>query len=140
MPTNYAVTAFVPTANTVSDLNGLSRNFGGRPKGTINSVNSMDCDNIKVSDDAADGLIAIAIDAGNPTTFAEDTAGGLIAAIDADGLMNCTDKSSSDDAADGLIATPINTDGFITNPIYSTENADTNVLDYDIGGLMTLMF
>ena len=70
--------------------------------GAINSVNSMDCADIKVSDGASDEFIAIpiAIDAGNLTDFAEGAAGGLIAAIDADVSMNCTDKSISDYAAD----------------------------------------
>ena len=53
--------------------------------------------------------------------------------------MNCTDKSSSDDAADGLITTPINADGLIDNPIYSTYNANINVLDDAIDGFMMLM-
>ena len=38
-----------------------------------------------------DGLIAIAIDAGNLTDCAEDAAGGQIAAIDAVISMNCYD-------------------------------------------------
>ena len=35
--------------------------------------------------------------------------------------MNLNDKSISDDAVDGLIATPIDADGLIVSPTYSTE-------------------
>ena len=42
----------------------------------------MYCADIKVSDDVADGLIAIAIDAGNSTDCVEYAAGGYITAID----------------------------------------------------------
>ena len=38
-----------------------------------------------------------------------------------------------------LIATPINTYGLITNPIDSTDCADTNVLDDSVDRLMVLM-
>ena len=75
--------------------------------GDINAGNSIDFSDIKVSDDVADILIAIAISADNSVDHAEDAAGGLITAIDAGVSTNCTDKSISDDAADGLIATPI---------------------------------
>ena len=34
VPTDYDVTESVPIANTLFDLNSLSRYFGGRPKGT----------------------------------------------------------------------------------------------------------
>ena len=51
----------------------------------------MDCADITVSDDAEDGLIAIAIDAGNSTYFAQDDAGGYITDIDSVVYMNCTD-------------------------------------------------
>ena len=94
---------------------------------------------IKVSDYAADGLIAIAIDAGNSTDCAEYDAGGLIAAIGAGVSMNCTDKQISDDASDILIATTIDADGLIPTPIYSTDNTDTNVLDDAINILTMLM-
>ena len=60
--------------------------------GVINAGNSMDCADIKVSDDAADGLIPIAIDASKLTDCAEDVAGWLISVIDADVSINCTDK------------------------------------------------
>ena len=36
VPTDYAVTTSVQTANPISDLNGLSRNFRGLPKGRTN--------------------------------------------------------------------------------------------------------
>ena len=72
-------------------------------------------------------MIAITIDDGNSTYFAEDAASGLIADIDASVSMNCADKSISDDTADGLIDTPINAYKLIANNIYSKECADTNV-------------
>ena len=50
---------------------------------------------IIVSYDAADVLIAIAMDAGNMTDCVEDAAVRLIAAIDAGASMNCADKSIS---------------------------------------------
>ena len=53
----------------------------------------MDCDDITVSDDAADGLITIAIDAGNSMDCAEDATVGYIVAIDAGVSMNCADLS-----------------------------------------------
>ena len=89
----------------------------------------MYCADIKASDDAADGLIPIAIDASNLKDCAEDIAGGLISDIDAGVSMNFTDKQISDDAADELI----------TTPIYSTDNDDTNALDDAIDRLMMLM-
>ena len=106
--------------------------------GAINAGNSMDCAYIKVSDYSADGLIAIAINAGNSEDCAEDSVGGLIADIDAGVSMNCADKSISYYAADGLIATPINANGLVATPIYSADNADTNVSDDAIDGLMML--
>ena len=59
----------------------------------VNAGNSMDLADIIGSDDAADGLIAIDMDASNLADFVEDAAGGLIAAIDSGASMNCADKS-----------------------------------------------
>ena len=54
--------------------------------------------------------------------------------------MNCTDKSIFDDVADVLIAAPIDADVLIASLIYSTDNADTNVSDDAIDGLVMLIF
>ena len=53
-----------------------SKNDAGGLIDVINAGNSMYWADITVSDNAADGLIAIAIDAGNSTDCAEDAAGG----------------------------------------------------------------
>ena len=50
----------------------------------INAGSSIYCSGIMVSDDAVDGLIDIAIDAGNSTDCVEDAAGRLIGAINAE--------------------------------------------------------
>ena len=99
----------------------------------------IDCADITVSDDAADGLIAITIDAGILTDCSEDAAGGLIAASYAGVSTNFTNKYISDDAADGLVVNPIDADGLIATPINSTDCDDTNVLDDAVYILMMLM-
>ena len=82
-----------------------------------------------VSGDATNGLITTAVDAVDLTDFSDDSAGGLIAAINDGNQMGGADITISDDVGDGLIATAIN----------STDCADTNVFDYSVGGLMMLM-
>ena len=52
-------------------------------------------------------MIDTAINAGDSTYFADDAAGGLVAAINAGNSMDCADILISDDAADELIATAI---------------------------------
>ena len=89
-------------------------------------------------------MIAITIDDGNSTYFAEDAASGLIADIDASVSMNCADKPISGNAANWLIDTPINAYELIVTPIDSTPTdsmdcADTNVSDDAVDGLMILM-
>ena len=128
-------------ATDIDDVNSTdcAEDAAGGFIGATNDGNSMDCSDIKFSDDAADGLIAITIDAGILTDCSEDAAGGLIAASYAGVSTNFTNKYISDDAADGLVVNPIDADGLIATPIDSTENADTNVLDYAIDGLMMLM-
>ena len=59
----------------------------------LNADKSTDCADKSISDDAADELITTAINAGNSTYFAEDAAGGLIAAIDAGNSTDCADIS-----------------------------------------------
>ena len=71
--------------------------------------------------------------------FAEDAAGGFIAAVYSVVSMNWADKSISDDASDGLIATHIDAEGLISTPINSTYFADTNVSYDAVDGLMMLM-
>ena len=51
----------------------------------------MDCSDITVSENSADGLMDTAIDAGNSTGCAEDAAGGYIAATDNGISNNCAD-------------------------------------------------
>ena len=70
-----------------------------------------------ISDDAADGLIATAINDGDLQDFSEDAVGGLITTIDARDYMDSSGLLISDDATDGLIATAVD----------STEFSDTNV-------------
>ena len=53
-------------------------------------------------------MIATAINSGDSTDFSEDSAGGLISAINAVKVMDCADITVSDDTVDGLIATAIN--------------------------------
>ena len=57
----------------------------------IDPVYSMDCADIKFSDDAADGLIATSSDAENSADFSQDDSGVLITAIDAGYSMDCAD-------------------------------------------------
>ena len=106
---------------------------------SINAINLMECADIKVSDDAADGLITIAIGGFNSTDFSEDAVGGLITPIDAFISMDCAEKLISDDVADGQIATSINADELIATPINSMEFTDTNVSDDYVDVLMMLM-
>ena len=77
-------------------------------KNNLNSGNLTDCANMTISDNAADELIATAINSGNSADFLDDSAGGLIAAINAENLTDCADISISDDAADELITTATN--------------------------------
>ena len=89
----------------------------------------MDCADIIISDDAADGLIASAIYARILTDCAEYASIRLITVIDAGDSMDCADIKILDDATDGLI----------TAAIYSMDCADTNVSDDVVDGLMMLM-
>ena len=73
----------------------------------LSAINSTDCAHKLISDDVADELIATAINADNSTDFAEDAAGGFIAAINAGNSRDCANLLISNDAADGLIATAI---------------------------------
>ena len=61
-----------------------------------------------ISENAADKLIATAINAGDLTDFAEDAIGGLNDAINAGNLTDCADILISNYAADGLISNAIN--------------------------------
>ena len=89
----------------------------------------MDCADIMISDDAADGLIATAIYARMLMDCSAYASIGLITAIDAGDSMDCADITILDDATDGLI----------TDAIYSMDCADTNVSDDVVDGLMMLM-
>ena len=60
-------------------------------KHNLNAGNSTDCAEINISDNAADELIATAINAGDSTDFSDDAAGGLIAATNAGNLADCSD-------------------------------------------------
>ena len=60
-----------------------------------------------VSDNAADGFIVTAINAGDLMDCFEDYAGEFIAAIDGGCLIKCAVITVSYDAAYGLIATAI---------------------------------
>ena len=51
----------------------------------------MDCADIKISEDAADELIATAINAGNLTDCSDNAEGGLIANIYAIDYKYCAD-------------------------------------------------
>ena len=53
-----------------------AEDYAGELINAINAENSMDCDDIMVSYDAAYGLINIAIDAGNSVDYGEDAAYG----------------------------------------------------------------
>ena len=73
----------------------------------LNAEKSTDCADKLISDYAADEFITTAINAGDSTYFAEDAAGGLIAAIDAGNSTDRADILISKDVADGLITTDI---------------------------------
>ena len=96
----------------------------------IDAGYSTDCANIKISDNAAYGLIATAIYTDNSMYCTEYSAGGSIADIDDVDLADFADINISDDAADELIAADAGD---------STDYADTSDLDDTVGGLMTLM-
>ena len=76
----------------------------------LNAGNSTYCADKLILDDAVDEFIATDINADNSTDFAEDAAGGLIAAINADNSTDCADLLISNFAADVLIATGIDAD------------------------------
>ena len=95
----------------------------------MNNGNSMDCSDIKISDDSADGWIANAINSGNFTVCAKDATGSLITDIYSVFYMDFSDIKISDYSTDVLISTAID----------STYFTNTNVSYYVIGGLMFLM-
>ena len=101
----------------------------GRFIADIDYIDSMDCADITISDDSADGWIATAINSGNFTVCAKDATGSLIPDIYSGFYMDCSDITISDYSTDGLISTAID----------STYFTDTNVSYYVIGGLMILM-
>ena len=74
-------------------------------KHNINDVNFTDCADIKISNDAADGLITTSVGAVNSTVCSNNDVYGFINAGD---LVDCADITISDDAVDVLIATAIN--------------------------------
>ena len=53
--------------------------------------NLIDCADKLISEDAADELIAAAINIGDSTDFADDDAGGLVADTNAGNSMDCAD-------------------------------------------------
>ena len=136
---NYAADGLIATAVDAINLTNFSEDAADSEIDAINAGNSMDCDDITVSDDAAYTLIATAIDSGNFTDCAEDAAGGLNVDIDSGISINCDDLLIQDYAADRLIATPINEYGFIATTIYSTDCYDTNIFDDVVDRLMMLM-
>ena len=73
-----------------------------------NAGNSTDCVDITISENAADGLIADAINYGVSMDCSDDYSDGEIStAIDADDSTDCADITISDEATYGLIATAI---------------------------------
>ena len=60
-------------------------------KQSLNSGNSMDCADIMISDDAADELIATAINYGDSSDSSVSATGGLIASINAGNSTDCED-------------------------------------------------
>ena len=73
-------------------------------KHNINAGNLKDCSNITISDDAADGFIATAIDAENLADCAGNAAGVLIDSINYGELAGLSDIFISFNAADKFIA------------------------------------
>ena len=50
-------------------------------KHSLNAKNSTDCADVTISNDTADELFATAINDGDSTNFSDNSAGGLITAI-----------------------------------------------------------
>ena len=117
----------------------------------MNNGNSMDCSDIKISDDAADGLIATDVSAVDLKDFSDDAAdgliftdintgnsadcahnytGGFISDIDGGDLMDFFGITISDDAAYEFIAVGTGD---------STDYEDTNVLGDAVDRLIMLM-
>ena len=97
----------IATAINAGDSIYFVDNSSGGLINALNAVNSTDCADIYISNDAADGLIATAADDGNLTDLAEDATGVLIDAINSGNLMGCSYITFLDDAADGLISISI---------------------------------
>ena len=85
-----------------------------REEQNLNAGNSTYCADKLISYNAADKFIDTAINAGDSTDFADDDAGGLIAAINYRKSTDSADPSISNDAGYGLIATAID-DGNYTD-------------------------
>ena len=78
----------------------------------INARNLTDCADIKISYNAADGLLATAINDGNQTDSDDDSECALIDAINAGNLTDCADITISDDVED---EGGVTSDSIITN-------------------------
>ena len=97
----------------------------GGEENNLNASNSTYCANKSISENAADELIATAINAVDPTDFSGDAAGGLTAAINAGNSTDCADLSISNDAVDGLIDNAIDA-GYLTG---CAEDAAGGLID-----------
>ena len=85
----------------------------------INARNCTDCADITISDNAADILIATAINSGTQTDFDDDSECALITVINAGNFTDCDDITISDDVED---------EGRVTSGCIFTNVA--NQLDY----------
>ena len=88
------------------------------------------CADIMIPYNAADVLIATAIDSGDLTGFSDDSECGLIASINAGDSTDCAGIIISEDTADKLMAADAGD---------LTDCSDTNVSDDDVDSLMMLM-